>query len=80
MTMMKGISRGRVIALWFGAVVVAMAGSVTAGAAPSLGTWVLLLVMSLAPPAILLLVWHGAPPLTVAELLHSVNTKDGSHK
>jgi hypothetical protein len=33
----------------------------------------LLLVAGLLPPTIMLLVWRGAPPETVAELLHSVN-------
>jgi hypothetical protein len=33
----------------------------------------LLLVAGLAPSAVLLLIWRGAPPATVAELLHSVN-------
>jgi hypothetical protein len=33
----------------------------------------LLLVACLVPPAIMLLVWRGAPPPTVAELLHAVD-------
>jgi len=42
------------------------------------GTIALLLTLCLVPPAILLLVWRGAPPPTVGELLYVVNgPKDG---
>jgi hypothetical protein len=31
------------------------------------------LAVCMVPPAVMLLVWRGAPPITVAELLHAVN-------
>ena len=39
----------------------------------AINTAALLLTMCLVPPAIMLLVWRGAPAPTVGELLDSVN-------
>jgi hypothetical protein len=72
--MLKDISRFRLIGAWCAAVVVIGACGVVAGMPLTIGYAALLLVVGLAPPAILLLVWRGAPPQTVAELLYSVNT------
>ena len=36
-----------------------------------------LLAACVVPPAVMLTVWRGAPPLTVAEVLHAV--EGGSH-
>jgi hypothetical protein len=40
----------------------------------TLGYAALLLIVCVVPPAIMLLVWGGTPPQTVAELLYSVDT------
>jgi hypothetical protein len=46
----------------------ALAGVPITGAAGSL--WIAACVV---PPAIMLMVWRGAPPQTVAEVLHAVD-------
>jgi hypothetical protein len=46
---------------------------VVGGVAMTLNAAELWLVACLVPPAVMLLVWRGAPPATVAELLHHVN-------
>ena len=71
--MLNNISRLRVVGAWCALVLVIAALSVVAGAGITLSNGELLLVACLAPPAVMLLVWRGAPPATVAELLHSVN-------
>jgi fumarate reductase subunit C len=71
--MLKDISRLRVVVVWCVLVLVMAALSVVAGADITLSNAGLLLVAFLAPPVVMLLVWRGAPPDTVAELLHSVN-------
>ncbi|OFW30889.1 MAG: hypothetical protein A3H97_19190 [Acidobacteria bacterium RIFCSPLOWO2_02_FULL_65_29] len=63
------------IAVWFVLVAVVMAGSLAAGAAPKLSTWMMLVAISLSAPSVFLLIWRGAPPATVAELLHSVEAE-----
>ncbi len=71
--MLKDISRARLAGIWWAAVIVIGACGVVAGAGITLSNGALLLVAGLVPPAVMLLVWRGAPPVTVAELLHSVN-------
>jgi hypothetical protein len=72
--MLKSISRAQLIGGWFLAVAVLTACAVVIGVSVTLGTGTLLLATCLVPPAIILLVWQGAPPVTVAELLHAVET------
>jgi hypothetical protein len=71
--MLTDLSRAQMVGLWCAAVVVIAACGVVAGASVSLDNGALLLVVGLMPPAVMLAVWRGAPPLTVAELLHSVD-------
>jgi hypothetical protein len=76
--MWKNISRARLVGGWLVAVAVLTAFGVVIGLDITLSSGILLVATSLVPPAVLLLVWRGAPPFTVAELLHSVDTsKDG---
>jgi hypothetical protein len=39
--------------------------------ASTLANGLLLLMIGLIPPAIMLIVWRGPPPITVAEVLHA---------
>jgi hypothetical protein len=71
--MLNNISRARLLGTWFAAVAVIFAVSVIIGAPMTVGALELWLVGSLVPPAVMLLVWRGAPPVTVAELLYAVN-------
>jgi hypothetical protein len=71
--MLNNISRARLLGTWFAAVAVIFAVSVIIGAPMTVGALELWLVGCLVPPAVLLLVWRGAPPVTVAELLYAVN-------
>jgi hypothetical protein len=70
--MLKNMSRMRLATAWCVAVVVFGAIAVVNGSDITLGNGGLLLMMCLMPPAIMLLVWRGPPPLTVAEVLHAV--------
>jgi hypothetical protein len=72
-TMLKDLSRARLAGAWCALVVVVAACSLVAGAAVTLSNGALLLMAALAPPAVMLVVWRGAPDQTIAELLHSVD-------
>ena len=65
--------RTRLAVLWVAAVIVIAACSVAYGIAFTANTAVVWLMAVLIPPAIMLLVWPGAPPVTIAELLHAVD-------
>ena len=75
--MLKEISCNRLVGFWFAAVTVIIASVVAMGVNVAVSTTVFLLTLSLAPPAVLLLVWRGAPPPTVGEILYEANTSKG---
>ena len=72
--MLNNVSRRGLVGAWCALILVIAAFSVVAGVAITFANAGLLLVACVAPPVVMLLVWGGgAPPVTVAELLHSVN-------
>jgi hypothetical protein len=71
--MSKSPSRGTIIGVWFTVLAVVAGAGAVGGVSITMGTRALLLVACLVPPAILLMVWRGAPPPTVAERLHAVD-------
>jgi hypothetical protein len=71
--MLKNLSRVQMAGLWCAAVITIAAACIAGGAPTTSGAVELWLAACLVPPAVMLLVWRGAPPVTVAELLHDVN-------
>ena len=71
--MLKNLSRAQMAGLWCATVVTIAAVCLAEGAPTTSGAVELWLAACLVPPAVMLLVWRGAPPVTVAELLHDVN-------
>ena len=71
--MSNALNRGTMIGVWFAALAVVVDAGAFGSVSVTMGTHALLLVACLVPPAIMLMVWHGAPPPTVAELLHAVD-------
>jgi hypothetical protein len=67
--MMKNLTRSRVIQFWFAAVLLIVVACVALGVAMTIGTGAMLLVMSLVPPAVVLLLWPGAQPVTIGDVL-----------
>jgi hypothetical protein len=72
--MLNVIAPVRLVGYWFAAVALVAAAVIAMGVPIGAGTAALLLTMCLVPPVILLVVWRGAPPPTVGELLYSVAT------
>jgi hypothetical protein len=62
------------LAGWFAGVGILVVWSLAVDA--KLSTSILLLVLGVGPAIVSLLIGSGAPPQTVAELLHAVHTKD----
>jgi hypothetical protein len=71
--MLKNASRTQLVGAWVATVILLMACSVVAGASLTTGAGELWLAAAVVPPAIMWLLWRGAPPVTVAELLHTVD-------
>lgn len=64
-------NRTTAIAVWAGTVAVVALCSALLGASLAVGSGVFLLLVCLVPPAVMLMVWHGAPTPTVSEILHA---------
>jgi hypothetical protein len=73
--MLNTISRTWLIVGWLATLAVVIALSVVAGA--TLSTSALVLGVGLALAVVTMLLARGAPPQTVAEILHSVDENDG---
>ena len=72
--MLKNVSRARIAGAWCAALVVIGALAVVSGTTLTVGVAELWTMACLGPPAVMLFVWRGAPPPTVAELLHTATT------
>lgn len=74
--MSRSVNRRTVIGVWL-AVLLAVAGAgALSGASITIGTSALWFVTCVVPPAVMLMMWRGAPPPTVAEILHAVDRRD----
>lgn len=74
--MLNRVSRTWLIGGWFATILaVIIGGSVATGG--SLSTIAFLLVIAMSPAIVMVLIASGAPSPSVAEILHSVHTKDG---
>jgi hypothetical protein len=73
--MTKNLTRSRVIQIWFAAVLLIVVACVAFGVAMTIGTGAMLLVMSLVPPAVVLLLWPGAQPATIGEVLRGTEPR-----
>ena len=78
--MLKQVSRARLTGAWCAAMAVMAACGVVAGAPLTIGTLELLAAAILVPPAVMMLVWRGAPVQTVAELLYAVEAAPGTDR
>ena len=74
--MFRSPNLGIAIGVWFAILVAVAVISTLAGAAVTLGNSALWLLVGIVPPAVMLMVWRGAPPATVAEILHTVDRRD----
>ena len=68
--MVKNMTRSRVIQVWFAAVALIVVSAVALGVSMTAATGAMLLALSVVPPAIVLVLWPRAQPLTASEVLH----------
>jgi hypothetical protein len=66
---LKNMTRSRLIQVWFAAVVLGVLAGIALGASVTIATGVMLLALSLVPPAIVLMLWTGAQAPRAAEVL-----------
>ncbi|HVC20499.1 MAG TPA: hypothetical protein VNE16_10500 [Vicinamibacterales bacterium] len=71
--MLKRASGTQWLGIWFAAIAAVAILTVLLGATVTVSAGLLLAVVAMVPPAVMLFVWRGDPPVTVAELLHDVD-------
>jgi hypothetical protein len=71
---LNSMSCPKVVGMWCAGATALGALAIATGTALTVGNGAWWLSTCLVPPAIMLLVWRGPPALTVAEILHSVDT------
>jgi F0F1-type ATP synthase assembly protein I len=74
--MLKALSTRTLVIAWV-ALLIAVAGTAAvSGVSITAGISALWLAACVVPPAVMLMVWRGAPPPTTAEILHAVDRRD----
>ena len=73
--MWKPRDRTTPIAVWAGTLATVAVCSALLGASITAGSAMLLLFACVVPPAVALMVWHGPPPATVAEIIHAADRR-----
>jgi hypothetical protein len=73
MLMLQSITRPVVIGAWCALLVVAAAAATFAGVPITAAAGSLWVAACIVPPGVMLMLWRGAPPQTVAEVLHAVD-------
>ena len=64
------MARSRLIQLWFATISLVVVAAVALGLTVTIGTAVILLGLSLVPPAIVLVLWPGVQASTAADVLY----------
>ena len=72
--MLNNITRNQLVGLWFAAIAVVIASVVVLGVNLAVSTTVLLLALSLVPPAIVWFLWRGAASPTAHDVMYAANT------
>ena len=72
---MKITTRSRAIQIWFAAVALITVAAITSGVTVATGTGVALLVLCLVPGAILWMLWPGAQPTTVGDVIRGTDRR-----
>jgi hypothetical protein len=73
--MLKDMTRSKLIQIWFASVMLVIGIGVVFGASVTLGTAALLLGICLVPLGVILMLWPGMQPRTVAEVIHDAEQR-----
>jgi hypothetical protein len=74
--MFRSLNRPAIVGVWVSAFVAVAGIAALSGVPITTASTILWVAACIVPPAVMLLVWRGAPPPTVAEILHTVDQRD----
>ena len=70
------MNRRAIIGVWFGVLAAVAGAGALSGGSITFGTGALWLFACVAPPAVMLMVWRGAPPPTVAQVPYTIDRQN----
>ncbi len=68
--MFNDMTRSRLLQIWFTSVALIAVAGFALGASVTFSTGAILLALCLVPPAIIMKLWPGVQPQTIAQVLH----------
>jgi hypothetical protein len=74
--MFSAMNRKHPGAAWVAVFVTVAGAAALSGVSVTVGFSALWFAACVGPPAVMLMVWHGAPPPVMAEILHAVERRD----
>ena len=73
--MFNNMTRSRLLQIWFTSVALIAVAGFALGASVTISTGAILLALCLVPPAIIMKLWPGVEPQTIAQVLHNTERK-----
>jgi hypothetical protein len=74
--MLRSLNRRNVVVAWVGVLLGVAGAAGLSGVSLTLGNSALWFALCVAPPAVMLMVWRGAPPPSMQEVLYAVDRRD----
>ena len=73
--MFNNMTRSKLLQIWFTSVALIAVAGFALGASMTISTGAILLALCLVPPAIIMKLWPGVQPQTIAQVLHNTERK-----
>ena len=74
--MLRSLNRPNIVAAWVGVLLAVAGAAALSGVSISLDNSALWFAVCVVPPAVMLMVWNGAPPPAMQEILYAVDRRD----
>ena len=74
--MLSSLNRWNVVAAWVGVLLAAGGAAALSGVSLTLGNSALWFAVCVVPPVVMLMVWRGAPPPAMQEILYAADRRN----
>jgi hypothetical protein len=74
--MFRSLNRRTIVAAWVGVLLAVAGAAALSGVSITPGNSALWFAVCVVPPVVMLMVWRGAPPATMQEILYAVDRRD----
>jgi hypothetical protein len=74
--MLRSLNRRTIVAAWAGVLLAVAGAAALSGVSITPGNSALWFAVCVVPPVVMLMVWRGAPPPTMQEILYAADRRD----